>query len=101
MNNIFRRLRIFRKNISFVNRKRTNFKFPALAFPLILIPKLAKLEDDKNELELKDITLGEYENRIRSFASIEKRFHVFANIKSSDDIKMNYFQFLYSMVPFQ
>jgi hypothetical protein len=64
----------------------------------MLIPKLARLEDS---LEMKEITVGEYENRIRNFASIEKRFLVFANIHSVDEIKMNYFQFLYSLVPFQ
>jgi hypothetical protein len=108
MNNIFQRLRVFRKNLKFnISRKRTNFIFPksALLFPFLMqTARIAILEDDdkkSTELDLKEITLGEYENRIRSFASIEKRFLVFANITSPGDVKMNYFQFLHSMVPFQ
>jgi hypothetical protein len=110
MNNYFQKLKMFKKNIKFnFTRKRVNFNFPkaVLAFPFFIIPRIAKLDNDNtkekisNELDLKEITLGEYENRIRNFASIEKRFLIFANIKSPNDIKMNYFQFLHSMVPFQ
>lgn len=81
-----------------IPNKNNFFQKTLLYFPLMLLPKIAKLEDG---LEMKDITVGEYENRIRNFASIEKRFMVFANVRDPNEIKMNYFQFLYSLVPFQ
>lgn len=70
--------------------------------PILLVSKIAKLEREQvNPLDWKDVTRGEYENKIRNFASIEKRFLVFANAIKYGDSKMTYFQFLNSLVPFQ
>lgn len=85
--------------------KKPNYKF-MLMFPMLYIPQIAYLadEDEKKEstgLEMKDIVRGEYENKIRTFSSIEKRFLIFAKIKKYGDYRMNYFQFLDSLVPFQ
>jgi len=71
-------------------------------FPIIFMPKLAFSEDEKesDKLDMKEIVKGEYENKIRAFASIEKRFLVFARVKKTGDYKMNYVQFLESLIPF-
>ena len=75
-------------------------------FPLIYFPQIAYLAEEEEkkestELEMKDIVRGEYENKIRTFSSIEKRFLIFAKIKKYGDYRMNYFQFLDSLTPFQ
>jgi hypothetical protein len=72
-------------------------------FPLLFLPKLAYSEEEEKQsvdLEMKEIVKGEYENKIRTFASIEKRFLVFAKVKKYGDYRMNYTQFLDSLVPF-
>jgi hypothetical protein len=74
--------------------------------PLFYNPNIAYLADDdenkkSNPLDLKDIVKGEYENKIRSFASIEKRFLIFSKAKKYGDYTMSYFQFLESLIPFQ
>jgi hypothetical protein len=74
---------------------------------MLYIPQIAHLAEEEEEkkesteLEMKDIVRGEYENKIRTFSSIEKRFLIFAKIKKYGDYRMNYFQFLDSLVPFQ
>lgn len=76
--------------------------------PLIIFPKLAVMEEVKEnqeaestELDIKDIIKGEYENRLRTFSTIEKKYHIFANIKNAGEAKMSYIQFLHSLIPFQ
>jgi hypothetical protein len=81
------------------NPKGFNFKL-LFFYPLIIAPKILKLEgENKNsdELAAKIMLRGEYENKIRIFSSIEKRFLIFAK----NDNKMSYFQFLDSLIPFQ
>jgi hypothetical protein len=86
-----------------------NKKIPThtfLVLPLIYMPNVAYLADDEkkeneHELEMKDIVRGEYENKIRTFSTIEKRFLIFAKIKKYGDFRMDYYQFLDSLVPFQ
>jgi hypothetical protein len=107
----------FRFNLSFKNKVRfcrspnfTKGMNRAFVIPLIFSPFSLKQaviyleEEDKkqsDELEFKDIIRGEYENKIRLFAPIEKRFLIFSRIKNNDDLKMSYFQFLDCVVPFQ
>ena len=93
---MFNFYKLFKKKFCF--RKNATYPKSMLFFPFMILPKIAKMN---SELDIKDITLGEYENRIRNFASIEKRFLVFANVHSKDDLKMNYFQFLHNLVPYQ
>lgn len=92
-----------------ISPTKINYRF-FFMFPILCMPKMLVLKDDedKNEksedsftLEMKDIIRGEYENKIRTFASIEKRFLIFSKVKSGQDYRMTYFQFLDSLVPFQ
>lgn len=46
------------------------------------------------------IIKGEYENKIRIFSPIEKRYCIFGKIDSSEK-QMNYFDFFESLIPFQ
>lgn len=92
------------KNPKFRNSSSHNHKI--LFFGPLIIPfKILRLEEEEKEnfdLEKKDIIRGEYENKIRIFSSIEKRFLIFAKINEiKKDYRMNYFQFLDSLVPFQ
>jgi hypothetical protein len=86
--------------------RKPNYKFMFM-FPMLYIPQIAYLAEEEEEkkesteLEMKDIVRGEYENKIRTFSSIEKRFLIFAKIKKYGDYRMTYFQFLDSLVPFQ
>ena len=95
-----------RKNYTNKNLNSSSFKYyrQFFMFPILFMPKIAfsKDEEDKNSnsLEMKEIVKGEYENRIRSFASVEKRFLVFAKVKQIGDYKMTYGQFLQSLLPF-
>lgn len=87
-------------------KKPTNNKFwvPLVFTPFIFAKNVLFLEEEKkesDELEFKEIIRGEYENKIRTFSSIEKKFLIFSRIKSTEELKMNYFQFLDSVVPFQ
>jgi hypothetical protein len=98
----------FSKGTNFYNNlKSFQFAKPLALLPLIIIPKIAKLEEDKESsnqdftLNIKDVVRGEYENKIRTFASTEKKFLIFAKIKQYGDLRMTYFQFLDSLVPFQ
>jgi len=66
--------------------------------------KIVFLQEEKKEseeLEFKDIVRGEYENKIRTFSSIEKKFLIFSKAKTNEEPKMNYYQFLETVVPFQ
>lgn len=73
-------------------------------FPILFMPKIAFSQDEdeksSDKLDMKEIVKGEYENKIRSFASVEKRFLVFAKVKQIGDYKMTYGQFLQSLLPF-
>lgn len=88
-------------------KKSNNSKFwvPLFFSPLMFARKVLYLKEEKekesDELEFKDIIRGEYENKIRTFSPIEKKFLIFSKIKSTEELKMNYFQFLDSVVPFQ
>lgn len=109
---IFESLKAFRMRFKFnprtAKQKNTNvlssYDYRTLmVFPLLFLPRICKMEDQEEDekLDIKDITRGEYENKIRTFSSIEKKFLVFANIKKYGETKMSYIQFLHSMVPFQ
>jgi len=82
-----------------------NLWVPLVFSPFLFAKNVLFLEKDEdnesNELSFKDIIRGEYENKIRTFSPIEKKFLIFSKIKSSDEVKMSYFQFLDSVVPFQ
>ena len=84
-------------------------------FPLIILKagqqKLFMKEDckdevivnqnDKNEkLELKDKIRGEYENKIRAFSSIEKKFYLFAKKGENGKYEMDYVNLFQSLIPF-
>lgn len=43
---------------------------------------------------------GEYENRLRIFSPIEKRYTIFGKIKNKSQ-QMNYYQFFESLIPYQ
>ena len=58
------------------------------------------VKKQNNELEMKQIIRGEYENKVRAYSSIEKKFAIFAEVKNFNDVKMNYFQFFDSLIPF-
>ena len=85
-----------------INKK---FFTPLILTPFIFTKSILFSKEDKkkdsNVLDFKDIIRGEYENKIRTFSSIEKRFLIFSRVKSTEDIKMTYYQFLDSVVPFQ
>ena len=59
-----------------------------------------KIYSDDNDKNLTEKIRGEYENRLRIFSPIEKRYTIFGKIKSSDQ-EMNYFQFFESLIPYQ
>lgn len=86
-------------------KKPINNKFwvPLVFTPFIFAKNVLLLKEEKesDELEFKEIIRGEYENKIRTFSTIEKKFLIFSRIKSTDELKMSYFQFLDSAVPFQ
>jgi hypothetical protein len=88
------------------NPRKANYNV-LFIFPILYIPQIAYMADEEKEekqnlnLEMKDIVRGEYENKIRTFSSIEKRFLIFAKIKKFGDFKMTHFQLLDSLVPFQ
>jgi len=83
-------------------KQKNKFKFKSIYFiPFLLTPKILLLsEEKKNELEMKTIIRGEYENRIRAFATIEKKYGIFAGVKNFDEVRMNYYQFFDSLIPF-
>ena len=89
-------------------RKSINNKFwvPLAFSPFIFAKNVLflkeKKEKESEELEFKEIIRGEYENKIRTFSTIEKKFLIFSKInKSNDELKVSYIQFLDSVVPFQ
>ena len=72
-------------------------KYSLVFIPCFLLPKY------KNKLQMLssiDIIKGEYENKLRIFSPIEKRFLIFGKIKTEKD-KMSYMDFFESLVPFQ
>lgn len=84
--------RLFFKNYSF----RPYFKYALLFIPYYLAPKSIKLQ----ALSSTEIIKGEYENKIRIFSPIEKRYLIFGKIKNSED-SMDTIGFFESLVPFQ
>jgi len=87
-------------------KKPINNKFwvPLVFTPFILAKNVLFLEEEEKEsekLDFKELIRGEYENKIRTFSPIEKKFLIFSRIKSTEELKMSYFQFLESVVPFQ
>lgn len=102
--NIFKRSTKASHTPSYYNHSDPIYYRQFFIFPLLFIPKLAYSEEEEDkqsdQLEMKEIVKGEYENKIRTFASIEKRFLVFAKVKRHGDYRMNYTQFLDSLVPF-
>ena len=63
--------------------------------------KNQKEKEESHDIHLKDLIRGEYENKIRMFCGLEKKFLVFAGIKSSENLQMTYGQFLDCIIPFQ
>ena len=60
-----------------------------------------KIEDNSNsDLEMKFIIRGEYENKLRAFASIEKKFAQFGKKDKSGKYHMEYVNFFESLTPF-
>jgi hypothetical protein len=93
---------------SISNKKyfRINPKFiiPLIFSPFSLSKSIAYMEkeiEESHEIEIKDIIRGEYENKLRKFASLEKKFMVFSGITSSDKIHMTQAQFFNCIIPFQ
>jgi hypothetical protein len=85
---------------SFFRNKRFKFHIINLGFVLPLFYKKKTLFLEEEELQIKDIIQGEYLNRIRIFAKPEKKFTIFAQLNSSSDPVMTYFQLLDSLTPF-
>lgn len=96
--------RLFKKQE--INKK---FFIPLFFTPFMFGKNILFLgeEEDKNkkqdssELEFKDIIRGEYENKIRIFSPIEKKFLIFSKLKSTEDLKMSSLNFLNCVTPFQ
>ncbi len=86
---------------SFIFNK--NYKGAILSFTALYFIsksyKLKKIYLDEN-LASTVIIKGEYENKIRIFSPIEKRYCIFGKIDSSEK-QMNYFDFFESLIPFQ
>ena len=61
-----------------------------------LVPEIEK----KENLELKYLIKGEYENKIRAFSSIEKKFFVFSKKDLKLNYSMDYIDFFDSLIPF-
>ena len=66
--------------------------------------KVNETEENKkikgDELEMKDIIRGEYENKIRAFSSIEKKFYLFAKKGENGKYEMDYVNLFQSLIPF-
>jgi hypothetical protein len=98
----FKRTFVFSRNKNFKrqtnNSKFFNYKFLFLC-PLIIGPKFLSMQDKNpvSDLTGQEIIRGEYENKIRIFSSIEKRFLIFGK----NEKQMSYFRFLDSLIPFQ
>ena len=98
--------KLFARGIKFYKKhlqtNKINFQSKSLyLIPFLLTPKIILAGEQKeNRLDLKIAVRGQYENKIRAFASIEKKFAVFANIKTQDNLTMSYYQFFDSLTPF-
>jgi hypothetical protein len=58
------------------------------------------LKNKIEEVETKDLIRGEYENKIRAFSSIEKKFYLFSK-KGEDGVRaMDSVNFFESLIPF-
>ncbi len=58
------------------------------------------LKNKIEEVEAKDLIRGEYENKIRAFSSIEKKFYLFSK-KGEDGVRaMDSVNFFESLIPF-
>lgn len=81
------------------------FIIPLLFCPFIFTKSVIYLEEEKKneseKLSINEIIRGEYENKIRFFAALEKKFMIFAGINSVEKDQMTYFQFLHCITPFQ
>lgn len=106
----FTNYRLRRNQQNFFNKKniRINPKFliPLLFSPFSLSKSIAFMEkeiefDDSNNLDTLEFIKGEYENKIRMHASIEKKFMIFSGTKSRDNINMSQYQFFNCVIPFQ
>jgi hypothetical protein len=101
-----------KRSYQFSNKKyfRFNPKFiiPLIFSPFSLSKSIAYMEKEKeleieesHDIKLKDSIRGEYENKIRVFASLEKRFMIFSDIKTPDKLSMSQNQFFHCILPFQ
>lgn len=65
--------------------------------------KFIQLSNYNNSLSMlssTEVIKGEYENKLRIFSPLEKRYIIFGKIKKLDD-KMTYIDFFDSLIPFQ
>lgn len=79
------------------------FKTSFFSFTILyLISKNRRLKTMYLEDTLANTVIikGEYENKIRIFSPIEKRYCIFGKIDSSEK-QMDYFEFFESLIPFQ
>lgn len=74
---------------------RPYFKYAFLFIPYYIAPRSIKLQ----ALSSTEVIKGEYENKIRIFSPIEKRYLIFGKIKSSED-SMDSIGFFESLLPF-
>ncbi len=61
---------------------------------------LATEQLNNSDLSNTERIKGEYENRLRIFSPIEKRYTIFGKIKNKSQ-QMNYYQFFESLIPYQ
>lgn len=60
----------------------------------------SKQQNDDEEMTSTERIKGEYENRIRIFSPIEKKYSIFGKIKNKSQ-QMDYYQFFDSLIPYQ
>lgn len=108
MNKAFK-LRSFLFKRNFSQNIKSISKFSPLILPLYIYPlflsQKEKIEEkpviiDKPQLASKELIKGEYNNRIRIFSPLEKKYLIFGNIQNEKD-EMTLFQFFDSLIPFQ
>lgn len=103
MNNFFRK---FHKR-SFNIKLNTKFLIPVFflkfnhqRFFMKNDSKSPNIQNIAEEVEAKDLIRGEYENKIRAFSSVEKKYYLFSK-KGEDGVRaMDSVNFFESLIPF-
>lgn len=109
MNRAYRlRSILFRRN--FKQDIKSFSKFTPLILPFYFYPIFLSQKENISESVIteikepqianKDLIKGEYNNRIRIFSPLEKKYLIFGNIQNEKD-QMSLFQFFNSLIPFQ